>query len=132
MAAIQDDGSSILNMRCNVAVQAGRIFLGFAALTAIIIVSVPGDASAVPISGSFSGTAAASRFRLPNGDFSNFDGETVTGTFQIDPALFPADPPYSITPASPDGQSAWFPYSEASYGSLSFTAHGEKVTFGGP
>jgi hypothetical protein len=95
-------------MRCNVAVRAGRTFLGFAALAVMAIVSLPGDASAVPISGSFSGTAAASRFRLPNGDFSNFDGETVTGTFQIDPALIPGDPPFSITPASPDGQSANF------------------------
>jgi hypothetical protein len=129
MAAIQHDGSSILNMRCNVAVRAGRIFLGFAALAVMIIVSLPGDAGAVPISGSFSGTAAASRFRLPNGDFSNFDGETVTGTFQVDPALIPGDAPFSITPASPDGQSANFYHSGAPYLSLSFTAHGETVNF---
>jgi hypothetical protein len=129
MAVIQDEGSYILNMRCDVAVRLGRIFLGSAALAVMIIVSVPGDAGAVPISGSFSGTAAGSRFRLPNGEFSNFNGETVTGTFQIDPALIPGDPPYLISPESPDGQSASFLHSGAPYASLSFTAHGEKVNF---
>jgi hypothetical protein len=114
-----------VSMRYTVAVQSGRICLGIAGLVVMLLVGVPGDAGAVPISGTFSGTATGSWLRLPNGEFSDFDGETVTGTFRIDPALIPDDPPGDIV----DGQRATFAHSGASYVSLSFTVRGEDVTF---
>jgi PEP-CTERM motif len=98
----------------------------FLAVAAVVAMSIPGEAGAVPISGSFSGTAVDSRLRQSNGEFIDFDGETITGSFEIDPAMIPTTSPT----ISPDGTTASFIHSEpAPYVSLSLNAHGRTVNF---
>jgi len=100
-----------------------------AALTGLILVSSPNEASAVPIIGNFSGIATDSRLRISERETIDFDGETVTGSIRINPDLIP-NIPFSI---SPDGTTAYFYHTESSGGGsyvlLTLIAHGARLTF---
>jgi hypothetical protein len=119
----------ILSTQHRVPTQFRRFILGILALTGMILVSRPDDASAVPISGDFSGIATNSRLRISERETIDFDGETVTGSLTIEPDRITPYIPFSI---SPDGTTAYFYHSESeptSYERLSIVAHGAHLTF---
>jgi hypothetical protein len=118
-----------LSGRYNFIVYYRRILLAMAALVAMILASMPGDAAAVPISGTFSGTAASGWLRVSEREYIDLSGETVTGSFRIDPALIP-DTPLTV---SPDGRSAsiqhYLPEDASPYMTLSLTVHDAETYF---